>query len=125
VQASDWQGLYDGLAGRKITPEELRIATILAGNVLNDIPLDPAHVLQAIDLIDSQGQLAAEDYAIVARFILGRSVSPDRALHYLERVAQLAPRDGPLMSSVLAELRAEGRDAWAAHLQAMQAERHE
>lgn len=110
---ADWRRLHAGLQQASMSPENLRIAATLAGNASNDLPLDPIAVLQAIDIIDRRGWLAAEDNLVVARFVLERTDTPERAFHYFEQAVQRAPRDGQLVSEVLAGLRAEGREDWA------------
>lgn len=113
---TDWRRLHAGLQQASMSPENLRIAATLAGNASNDLPLDPAAVLQAIDIIDRRGTLAAQDNLVVARFILERTDTPERAFHYFEQAVQRAPSDGQLVAAILADLRARGRDDWATQL---------
>lgn len=118
--AADWERLHAGLEHARLGAESLRIPASLASNASNGMPLDPEAVVKAIDLIDRRGWLAAEDNLVVARFILERTATPERALHYFEQAVQRAPRDGRLAASIIAGLRAEGRDDWAAQLAQVQ-----
>lgn len=115
--AADWQRLHAGLEQAPLGAESLRIAASLAGNASDGLPLDPVAVLQAIEIIDRRGWLAAEDNLIVARFILERTATPERALHYYAKALQGAPRDGQMAAAIIASLRAEGRDDWATQLE--------
>lgn len=123
--AADWQRLHAGLELAPLGAENLRIAASLAGNASNDLPLDPAAVLKAIDIIDRRGWLAAEDNLVVARFVLERTDTPERALHYFEQAVQRAPRDGQLASAIIAILHEEGRHDWATQLAQGQGNGHE
>lgn len=114
---ADWQRLHAGLEQVRLGAESLRIPASLASNASNDdMLLDPAAVLKAIDIIDRRGWLAAEDNLIVARFILEHTDTPERAFHYFEQAVQRAPHDGQLVSAIIQGLRAEGLDNWAAQL---------
>lgn len=117
VSRNDWSSYLVRLRSVNMGPENRQSLWIIINNVRAGAALDDDGVLAALEIFKERLHLDAGEYTAIGYFVLGHSRQPERAFEYFKLAVDGSSVDDPLALETIAEMRRQGRLAWAEQLE--------
>jgi hypothetical protein len=117
LRSADWDRYLARLRYVTMTPENAASIWVILNKARNGSVMDDNRLLEAINIVNQRRDLKPLESAAMGYFILDHTRIPERAYPYFAQ-AILETRDSAFATSLIDDLRKEGRPAWADQLSA-------
>jgi hypothetical protein len=117
VGQQDWGRLLERMQHVTMTPSNVAVARYLASYSNTDEQVDVHNVVRVIDIVAKRAGFTPQEYAGFAYYMSTKhSLEPD-SYRYFTLAVEKSPPDSPLIRSIFADLRSDGKENWAIKLE--------
>ncbi|HRO64130.1 hypothetical protein [Thermomonas sp.] len=113
VTQADWDAYLERMQHVVMHVENRRSAWTLLSRALAGDRLDPARVIQALNIVSARAGFTPDEFIIIGYFVLGNAAYAEDACQYFEQGIRNLPVNDPRISELPRDLRRRGQEVCA------------
>ncbi|WP_312226380.1 hypothetical protein, partial [Stutzerimonas nitrititolerans] len=123
VSNNDWNRFLERFQHVAMSPENTLAVWVIINNASRGVPLDDGGVAEVIAIAEKRIQFRPVENAAIGYFLLDRKGGSDAAYRFLSRAVINSPVESALAEEIIADMRRQGREAFARRLELQARER--